>query len=303
LTGIKRRKNVKPKIIVHGGARQSNSHEEERQKDVTGACEKAYDALLEKGATDAVETAIREMETSPYLNAGVGSYLQLDGRVRMDASIMKDDLSAGAVIGIEDVEHPISVARRVMETTQHVILGGPLATEFAHSEGFPRYDPRTRSKVELWMDLMEEYRTKTSYEQIFHVDRYMKERKYNMSTVGCVAMDASGSLVAGTSTGGLRMNVPGRVGDSPIIGAGTYCSQYGGVSCTGLGEKIIVLCLAKEIVNFMKFNPNVVAKDAAEYGVKSLEWISAPGGLICIDRWGGIGYGHTTEVMTIHYIE
>jgi beta-aspartyl-peptidase (threonine type) len=294
---------MKPKIIVHGGARQKNSHEEERQKDVARACEKAYDALLEKGATDAVETAIREMEASPYLNAGVGSYLQLDGRVRMDASIMKDDLSAGAVIGIEDVEHPISVARRIMETTQHVILGGPLATEFAHSEGFPRYDPRTRPKVDQWMDLMEEFRTKTSYQQIFHVDRYMKEKKYNMSTVGCVAMDASGGIVAGTSTGGLRMNVPGRVGDSPIIGAGTYCSKYGGVSCTGLGEKIIVLCLAKEVVNFMKFTPDVVAKEAAEYGVESLDSINAPGGLICMDRWGGIGYGHNTEVMTIHYIE
>lgn len=294
---------MQPKIIVHGGARTINQEETERKKDVKGACEEAYEVLIKKGAIDAVETAIKKMESSPYLNAGVGSYIQLDGRVRMDASIMKDDLSAGAVIGIEDVEHPISVARRVMETTQHVILGGPLATEFAHSEGFPRYDPRTRAKVELWMDLIEEFRTRTSYEQIFHVDKYIENGRSNMSTVGCVAIDSNGHLVAGTSTGGLKMNVPGRVGDSAIIGAGTYCSKYGGVSCTGLGEKIIVLCLANEVVNLMKFKESTTAKEAADYGIELLDSINAPGGLVCIDGRGNIGYRFNTEVMTVHCIE
>ena len=128
---------MKPKIIVQGGARNSGDNEDKRKKDVINACNIGYEVLLEKDAIEAVEIAIWKLEASEYLNAGVGSYLQLDGRVRMDASIMKDDLSAGAVIGIEDVEHPISVARRVMDTTQHVILSGPLATEFAHSEGFP----------------------------------------------------------------------------------------------------------------------------------------------------------------------
>ena len=97
----------------------------------------------------------------------------------------------------------------------------------------PRYDPRTRPKVDLWMEIMEEFRQKTIYEQIFHVDQYLKEGLFNLGTVGCVAMDANGGIAAGTSTGGLKMNVPGRVGDSGIIGAGTYCSKYGGVSCTG----------------------------------------------------------------------
>jgi beta-aspartyl-peptidase (threonine type) len=294
---------MQPKIIVHGGARNKNSEENERQNDIREACEEAYEVLVQKGAVDAVETAIKKMESSPFLNAGVGSYIQLDGRVRMDASIMKSDLSAGAVIGIEDVEHPISVARRVMETTQHVILGGPLATEFAHSEGFPRFDPRTRPRVDLWMNLMEDFRTKTSYQQIFHVDKYIENGRSNMSTVGCVAMDSNGSLAAGTSTGGLKTNVPGRVGDSAIPGAGTYCSKHGGVSCTGLGEKIIVLCLASEVVNLMKFIETTIAKEATAYGVELLNSIKAPGGLICIDRWGNIGYGFNTEVMTIHYIE
>jgi beta-aspartyl-peptidase (threonine type) len=232
--------NVKPKIIVHGGARNKGENDAQRQEDVVCACEEAFERLHSQSAVDAVEYAIQRLESSEVLNAGVGSYLQLDGRVRMDASIMTDDLAAGAVIGVEDVEHPISVARRVMETTQHIALAGSLATEFARSEGFPKYDPRTREKVELWFGIMEDLRTHTTYEQLFHADKFLSSGKEALGTVGCVAMDEKGRIAAGTSTGGLKMNVPGRVGDSPIIGAGTYCSQYGGISCTGIGEKIMV---------------------------------------------------------------
>jgi len=294
---------MKPKIIVHGGASRSRENESERQKDVINACKIGYDVLLKKDAVEAVEIAIRNLEASAHLNAGVGSYLQLDGRVRMDASIMKDDLSAGAVIGIEDVEHPISVARRVMESTQHVILSGPLATEFAHSEGFPRYDPRTRPKITLWMEIMDEFRQKTTYEQIFHVDKYLKAKRNILGTVGCVAVDANGNIAAGTSTGGLKMNVPGRVGDSGIIGAGTYCSKYGGVSCTGHGEKILILVLGKQVVNYLKHNTSANAMEAANYGIEELSSISADGGLICIDQNGSIGYAYNTGAMTMHYIE
>lgn len=294
---------MKPKIVVHGGAREISPVENRRKQDVIDACERAYEVLLEKGSLEAVESAIRDMEQSPYLNAGVGSYLQLDGRVRMDASIMKDDLSAGAVIGIEDVEHPISVARRVMETTQHVILAGQLATEFAHSEGFKRYDPRTRDKINIWMDIMDKFRTQTNYEQIFHVDQYLGQLNEGLGTVGCVAIDDAGHIVAGTSTGGMRMNVPGRVGDSPIFGAGTYCSDIGGISCTGHGEKVLVLCLAKEVISYIKFHVSDTAKEAAWYGIQLLNSIGGKGGLICIDNKGNIGVAHNTAIMTHHYIE
>jgi beta-aspartyl-peptidase (threonine type) len=294
---------MKPKIIVHGGAQNDPANEQERQTDVTHACQEAYEVLCRQGALDAVEYAIRKMEASQYLNAGVGSYLQLDGRVRMDAAIMDQDMNAGAVIGIEDVAHPISVARRVMETTQHVSLAGALATEFAHSEGFPRYDPRTREKVELWLDIMEEIRTQTSYQQIFHVDRRQLTDGVGLGTVGCVAMDAEGHLAAGTSTGGLKMNVPGRVGDSPIIGAGTYCSSDGGVSCTGVGEKIMVICLAKEVINYLKFNPRKNAMIAGQYAIDMLASIKGTGGMICIDGSGRIGHAFNTKGMTFHFIE
>jgi beta-aspartyl-peptidase (threonine type) len=293
---------MKPKIIVHGGAHNRGTNEVERHKEVIVACESAYEVLQQQTAVDAVEHAIKLLESSDYLNAGVGSFLQLDGRVRMDASIMKSDLAAGAVMGVEDVEHPISVARKVMETTQHVALAGPLATEFARSVGFPRYDPRTRPKVELWFDIMEKLRTKTTYEQLFHVDQFILDDAEALGTVGCVAMDKHGRLAAGTSTGGLKMNVPGRVGDSPIIGAGTYCSEYGGVSCTGVGEKIMVICLAKEVSNFFKYNPRKTAADAARFGIQLLDRINGRGGLICIDGRGWIGHAHNTQAMTYHFI-
>jgi beta-aspartyl-peptidase (threonine type) len=294
---------MKPKIIVHGGTRSQEKDETDRQRDVVAACEAAYQVLLEKNAVDAVEFAVKQLEASKYLNAGIGSYLQLDGRVRMDASIMKSDFTAGAVIGLEDVEHPISVARRIMETTQHVALAGPLATEFARSEGFPKYDPRTRQKVELWFDILEQFRTQTTYEQLFHVDQFISNGKEALGTVGCVAIDYQGCLAAGTSTGGLKMNVPGRVGDSPVIGSGTYCSVYGGISCTGIGEKIMVICLAKEVSNYLQYNPKKNAMDAARHGIDLLGSINGNGGLICIDGRGRIGYAYNTPTMTYHYIE
>jgi len=297
---------MKPKIIVHGGARGNSKHEPVRQQDVIAACEAAYAVLLKKGALDAVEEAIIRMEDSPYLNAGVGSYLDLDGRVRMDASIMQDDLSAGAVIGIEDVEHPISVARRVMEVTRHIILSGELATSFAHSEGFPRYDPRTRERIEQWMDILEEFRTKTTYEKIFRVHQYLNKddkEKEHLGTVGCVAIDADGRIAAGTSTGGLKIDVPGRVGDSAILGAGTYCCKFGGVSCTGVGEKILVLALSKEVINHLRYHAEKNAADAVQHGLNELNSLQAKGGLICIDHKGNLGYGFNTELMTMHFIE
>lgn len=294
---------MKPKIIVHGGARNQGTDETKRMQDVKAACEEAYEVLKRQNAVDAVELAIRRLEASEHFNAGVGSYFQLDGRVRMDASIMKDDFSAGAVIGIEDVQHPIAVARKVMETTQHVALAGPLATEFARHEGFPKYDPRTRQKLEIWFDILEQLRTQTSYEQLFHVDRHLLNENEALGTVGCVAMDRTGAMAAGTSTGGLKLNVPGRVGDTPIIGAGTYCSRYGAISCTGVGEKIMVLCLAKETSNYLQYRPEKNAMDAARHGIGLLDAINGRGGLICIDHKGRIGHAFNSQVMTYHWIE
>jgi beta-aspartyl-peptidase (threonine type) len=157
--------------------------------------------------------------------------------------------------------------------------------------------------VELWFDIMEQLRTKTTYEQLFHADQFIKNGREALGTVGCVAMDKNGCIAAGTSTGGLKMNVPGRVGDSPIIGAGTYCSKYGGISCTGVGEKIMVLCLAKEVSNYLQYNPDRTVMDAARFGIQLLDTINGRGGLVCIDGRGGIGYAFNTQTMTFHYID
>jgi len=288
-----------PRIIVHGGAHDLVQDQAQRQKAVEDACKAAYEVLLEKGALDAAETAIHRMESCPFLNAGRGSYLQLDGVVRMDAAIMTEDLSAGSVINIEDVEHPISVARRVMETTGHVMLAGRAATEFARSEGFPRYDPRTRNQVHLWLEIMDQIRARSGDEGIFRVGRSMESQKRQYGTVGCVCIDSEGTMAAGTSSGGRKMNVPGRVGDSGIIGAGTYCAAEGGVSCTGVGEKILLLSLAKEVVNYLRSN-KVNASDAAEHGMKQLDGMNARGGLICMDKAGNIGHAYNTKFMTLY---
>jgi len=294
---------MKPKIIMHGGANDRHKNEPERKRDVEKACKFAHRILLKKGALDAVEAAICMMESSEFLNAGRGSYLQLDGIVRMDAAIMTGDLRAGSVINIEDVEHPISVARRVMESTQHVILSGRLATEFARTEGFPRYDPRTRTKMNLWMDIMDEFRARASDEKIFHVDRHLESPKRHYGTVGCVCIDAKGNLAAGTSSGGRRLNAPGRVGDSAVIGAGTYCCAHGGVSCTGVGEKILVLSLAKTITDYLQYEKLANASDAAAHGIEQLNTIDAKGGVIFIDRKGNISHAFNTECMTMYYID
>ena len=152
------------------------------------------------------------------------------------------------------------------------------------------------------MDIMDKFRTQTNYEQIFHVDRYLGQLNERLGTVGCVAIDSSGHIVAGTSTGGMRMNVPGRVGDSPVFGAGTYCSDFGGISCTGHGEKILVLCLAKEVISYIKFHESATAREAARHGIELLNSINGKGGLICIDHNGNIGVEYNTAAMTHHHI-
>jgi beta-aspartyl-peptidase (threonine type) len=191
--------------------------------------------LLDRGSSAliAVEHTIRVLERSDLFNAGKGSRLQLDGVQRMDASIMEGDgLRAGAVASIEGIVHPISAARRVMEETAHVFLVGPLATKFA--EHF-KMEPQKRQAP----------RGRLSYGLMLKRTKAMKNRH---GTVGAVALDRSGTVAAGASTGGIDLMLPGRVGDTPIIGCGVYAdNDSGAVSMTGWGESIMRLALSKEI--------------------------------------------------------
>jgi len=208
--------------------------------------------LLDRGAPalTAVEQTIRVLEQSGLFNAGTGSHVQLDGVRRMDASIMEGrDLLAGAVASVEGIVHPISAARLVMEQTNHVLLVGKPASVFARHFGLKRQPRRptghtvrkTTMTRALSPETLQLYRAMTSGGLVLR-ERAGKE------TVGAVALDRTGTVAAGASTGGIDLMLPGRVGDTPIIGCGVYAdNESGAVAMTGLGEGIIRIAVAKEI--------------------------------------------------------
>lgn len=191
--------------------------------------------LLDRGgsALIAVEHTIRVLERSGLFNAGNGAYLQLDGVRRMDASIMEGDgLRAGAVASIEGIVHPITAARLVMEETEHVLLVGPMATKFAKHHQMKSQKRQAARRM-------------LSYGSMFTRMHKITNRH---GTVGAVALDQFGTVSAGASTGGIDLMLPGRVGDTPLIGCGVYAdNETGAVSMTGWGESIIRLAVAKEI--------------------------------------------------------
>src|SRR3990170_3968568 len=203
--------------------------------DLTDGAERAGHAalaILERGgrAIDAVTEAIVILEDDPRTNAGTGSRLRLDGRAQMDASIMTDDLEAGAVAAIEDVKNPILVARKVMDTL-HVLLVGRDATKFARRAGVRYYDPITPESRGRGRDAFR--RIKTGDHPPPYAEKW-RDFGSVTGTVGAVVRDSSGGLCAGSSTGGTVFMMAGRVGDTPILGSGIYCGPEGAVSATGM---------------------------------------------------------------------
>jgi beta-aspartyl-peptidase (threonine type) len=196
--------------------------------------------LLDRGSSAlvAVEQTIRVLERSGLFNAGTGAHLQLDGVRRMDASIMEgESLRAGGVASVEGIVHPISAARLVMEETDHVLLVGPMATKFAGHFKMERQPFRGKPR-------------RFSYETALRKTAQNRDRH---GTVGAVALDQTGTVAAGASTGGIDRMLPGRVGDTPIIGCGVYAeNETGAVSMTGLGEGIMRLAIAKEICDRLR---------------------------------------------------
>ena len=284
-------------IICHGGAGTNSTNLAEKQKVVDKAAAEGMRILSQGGsAVDAVVKAVSFMEDDPLLNAGTGSYVQMDGYSRMDASIMNDNLDVGAVIQISDVKNPIQVARRIMDLGVHSVLEGALASDFARAQGFPFYDPRTIEKLEIWLGLRKKFLKYSGYELMLAL-REEVNHETMLSTVGTVARDKDGHLAAGTSTGGLKMDLPGRVGDVPMIGCGTYANKSAAVSCTGIGEKIIKVVLAKTVADAIEGGMN--AKDACEEGIRQIGGVQGKAGVICIDRKSGLGYAFNTEAMTM----
>ncbi len=224
-------------VVVHCGAGSSPSVQDAAE----GASRRGAEVLQEGGsALDAVVQAVLVLEDDERLNAGTGSRMNLEGEVEMDASLMTSDLRCGAVAAIREVKNPILVAREVMESP-HVLLAGEGAVRFARQRGFPAFDPATPRSRSILADARERLREGK-------VPSWAAAWKgYPVSdTVGAVARDDAGAMAAANSTGGTLLKLPGRVGDTPLIGCGIYAGPEGSVTATGVGEEIVrhVLCKA-----------------------------------------------------------
>ena len=274
-----------PVLLVHGGA--GYKPPQKTSLDVLAeSLAKGYTILLNGGCSlDAVVAAVTVMENSGMFNAGLGGVLQLDGVQRFDASLMEGTgMKAGAVAGLEGFRNPIQVARRVMDTP-HVLMMDMGACRIAR--GLTRLPKPTKELREKLKKLL---RREHEVVRLY--------RKY-FSTVGAVALDVRGNLAAGTSTGGTYAMLPGRVGDSPIIGAGTYAeNESGAVSCTGSGEHILRRSLAKETCLLMV---DGTPASAARAALKALLRIHGQAGLIALDQKGRLAIMHTTDYMASGY--
>ena len=277
-----------PSIIVHGGAgADPREGPDELREGVRAAVEAGWRILSEGGrALDAVEAAVRSLEDHPRFNAGCGSVLTSAGGVEMDASIMNGDrLDAGAVGAVTRVRNPISLARRVLDDGRHVLLVGAGAEAFARSAGFVECAPE---------DLItERQRRRWNGDRAVAVDG---------GTVGAVAVDRGGTAAAATSTGGTWGKRPGRVGDSALIGSGTYAdSTLGAVSCTGDGEAIIRVVLARRTLELLKDagDPAYAAHVAVDLLVDEGR---GAGGLIVVDWRGRTAWAHSTPFMPVAWM-
>ncbi len=287
---------MQPSLIVHGGAWNIP---DEAVEDCRAGCRKALQAgwrVLDAGgaALDAVEAAIVELEDFPAFDAGIGSHLNRDARVQLDAILMDgNSLKAGAVAAVERIRNPIRLARRVLESSEHMMLVGAGAEQFAAENGIALCSPE---------DLVLE-RERMAWRRCSE-DSHLAEFHFGHQdgTVGAVAMDARGRLAAGTSTGGTCCKFPGRVGDSPLIGCGCYAdAEAGGTSCTGWGEAIMKIVMAKSVVDFLRSGR--FGNDAANAAVRLLaERAHGTGGLILLDRQGRVGFAFSTPRMAYAYV-
>lgn len=284
-------------MAIHGGA---GVRREELGKEKEAACRvvlkealMAGQAVLIKGgrSLEAVKAAIIILEDSPLFNAGRGSVLNADGEVEMDASLMDGEtLAAGAVAGVTGVRNPVLLAEVVMKHTPHVMMIGPGAEALARQHGL-RFEesawfitPEQREKLE---------RVKKSTGLLRAADYSLR-----MGTVGAVALDAGGHLAAGTSTGGLTNKRSGRVGDSPIIGAGTYAEdKVCAVSCTGHGEFFIRNSVAHDVAARMKYGGTTLTVSADAVVQERLKSQKGMGGLIAVDDKGNIKVSYNTTGM------
>ncbi len=304
-------------LVVHGGAgtivktRMSAEKEKAYARGLEKALQEGY-AILEKGGTalDAVEIAVRILEDNPLFNAGKGAVFTHEGTNELDASIMDGrNHAAGAVAGVTTVKNPVSAARAVMEKSSHVMMAGAGADRFAALQGLDIVDP-SYFFTEDRFRAMERARSKDSLQTLLdhsgreHTSDILHDKDEKFGTVGAVALDREGNLAAATSTGGMTNKRFGRVGDSPVIGAGTYASNATcAISCTGWGEYFIRLVMAKTVSDMMEFGNMSLQQATNEMILKRLPALGGSGGLIAVDKAGNIAMPFNTEGMYRGYID
>ncbi|MCC5650527.1 isoaspartyl peptidase/L-asparaginase [Nostoc sp. XA013] len=275
-----------PTIIVHGGAKTiTDDKVAANNAGCTAAVEAGWAVLISGGtAAEAVEAAIRVLETDQTFNAGLGATLNSDGEVELDAAIMEGSLSWGAIAAVQGIRHPISVARKVMDDKPRLLVarGGE---RFAIDCGAEMCKKDDLIADEQWQEWKEDQEV---------IDR--------PNTVGCVALDASGILAAGTSTGGTTKQQQGRVGDTALVGCGLYAdNKFGGCSTTGDGESIIPVVLAKTAIDFLTGDRH--PDEAAQMAIDTLvSKVKGEAGCILIDRQGRVGWAYNSSHMACAYM-
>ncbi len=273
-----------PVILIHGGAGKVAPDLVELRRDgIRAAVVNGWQALIAGGsAVEAVEQAVKLLEDDPAFNAGRGACLNRDGEIELDASIMNGrDLTAGAVGAVKRIANPVTLARTVMEAGGPILLVGEGAQRFAAAVGIKECAAEaliTERQRARWSTLRE-------------------EQIEGIGTVGAIALDQAGHLAAATSTGGLPLKAPGRVGDSALVGCGTYADdQLGAASCTGNGEAIIKLLLAKTALEFLRIGEEPMAAARRAVGELTAR-TGAEVGIILLDRHGRIGIARNTAQM------
>ena len=304
-------------LVIHGGAGTilKNHMTPAKEKAYQQGLQDALDAgnrVLNNGGTalDAVEAAVQVMEDNPLFNAGKGAVFTNAGKNELDAAIMDGKtLKAGAVAGVTVVRNPITAARAVMDKSEHVLLAGKGAEEFAAKNGCTIVKPSYFFTEERWNGLLKARQLDSSRARLDHDSSHALLKQpgnhdYKYGTVGAVALDMQGNLAAATSTGGMTNKRFGRIGDSPLIGSGTYASnQTCAISCTGWGEFFIRLVMAKSVSDRMELAHMPLQQAADEMILHVLPALGGDGGLIAVDKEGNIAMPFNTKGMYRGYIK
>jgi beta-aspartyl-peptidase (threonine type) len=300
-------------IIIHGGAGviERGSLTPEKEAAYKAKLEEALLAgwkVLKDGGTslDAVQAAITIMEDSPLFNAGKGAVFNAEGKNELDSSIMDGKtLKAGAVAGLHHVKNPILLARAVMDKSPHVMMVGDGAEKFAAEQKIELVPEKYFWTQERWDSYLKKKKEEEDKAKGIKVSRIVPEdNSHKFGTVGAAALDKFGNLAAGTSTGGITYKRYGRVGDSPIIGAGTYANNNTcAISATGDGEYFIRLGVARDISALMEYQAKPIQNAADIVIQKKLQDLGGSGGVIAIDKYGNMGISFNSSGMYRGYID